>query len=674
MKKYNIINKIFIILFLGIFLFFLYNFTEIIFKERKTEKLQVTSSLYKNKEKLDLTFKYLLWNETEKIDYNKILENYIFYKKHIKLHNTLSIYKIAYKEKSNINIGKNAVLILKTNKNIENEFIQNKELKTIEEIKKILINHKIDNFKIISQDSEMNYVSLFSPNEIREILEKYFKESLKYPILSNNDLIFYKKEKGKIYIAKIQNYKYIFQNILDLEVNQKYSYFFVVTPSTRYIFHPKNEIINTDIFLEAIADKDKHLKKKAFDLYNENFSEDYSNLKKNKITSQSSVMGFIKLSEFPLYLGIVSLKEELMMKSGLKLNNLLTQTILAFSFLNFFYFIFNLKRKNKLNLYFISCFQFILLVIFIIITNSYSVKKEIEKYTPITSELEIEKYLKNNKIFKDFKIKLDVDSIEFLGSNNVKMTGTIEYKNHFQNNFFFPDAIEYNDKIILSNKNITIKQFSIILRESFEYNKYPLDSNIIWLRIRNSSFDNKKIIIPDFNKYDNLTFISSNSGINKDIVLNGWDIKGTFFSFNKYSPESHEILYNICLKRKMLNPFISAILPISIILFIIFGILILLEKDKSESRIEFILGSVSGLFFTIIISQNNLREQIDTNELLYLDYYFFLIYIILAMIIFLSFAYKYKKISYDKIYIFKKIFWFMIFFILFIVTYFQFRN
>lgn len=675
MKKDKIINKFFIASFLGVLLFFLFNSAKIIFKERKAEKTQVMESLYKNKEKLDLTLKYLIWDEAEKVDYNKILENYIFYKKEIKLKNSLFLYKIPYKETGSTNMGRNAVLLIKNYKNqdIGDKFISDNNLKTLDEIKNILNIQGIKDFKIILENPGTDYTSFFSLEEKEEIIEKYFEESLKYPIVSDNNLTFYKKEKDKIYIAAIQNYEYIFKNSIGAGEIQKYSYFFIVSPSTRYIFHPKKGMMNIDISLEAAIDKDKKLKKQALALYNEDFLESYSNLKKNKITSQSSVMGFIKLSEIPFYLGVISLKEDLMLESTLKFCNLLTQVLVLFSFLNFFYFIFNLKRKNNYGLYFISYFQFILLFIFIVTNNSYSVKKEIGKYIPITSKIEIEKYLRKNKLFKDFKIKIDVDTIEFLGANNVKITGMIEHKNNSQSCFFFPDATEYEEKIIFSNKKTTIKQFSVVLREKFEYNKYPLDSNIIWLRIRSNSYDNKKVIIPDVDKYDNLVFVSSNSGINKDIVLNGWDIKGSFFSFNEYTPEKYELLYNICLKREMLNPFISTVLPILIILIIIFGILVLLEENKNESRIEFILGSVSGLFFTIIISQNNLREQIGTNELLYLDYYYFLIYIILIVIIFLSFAHKYKKISYNKIHILKKIFWFMIFLIFFIVTYFQFK-
>lgn len=674
--KIKFINRIFYGLFLGVFLFFSYNFFKIIFEERKIEKQEVIKSLYKNKEKIDLTFKYSIWNEAKSVNYNEILENYLFYKREIILRESTWIFKIPYKEKSFMETGKNAAIILRHFKKDDKQKIQNLingKIKTVSEIEEYLLENNIKNYKIIFQNSGNNYMTIFSNWEIAMILEKYYKESFKYPIIKNNDMIFYKKEDNNIYMLKIQNYKYVFKSLLQSKLSKNYEYFFIVTPSTRYLYHPKDELMNTDIFLEAKIDEDKALEKKANELYQEDFFEDYSNLKNNKMTSQESIMGYVKLSQMPFYLGIISIKEGLMLESSSKLNILLTENILIFSILNFLYLIFNIKRISTLKLCFISFLQFVALNIFVVMLNSYSAKKQIKEYTAINNEIEVGKYLKRNKLLKDFEIKLEVDSIEYQGTNNVKLTGTAEYPNKPENNFFFPDAVEYEERIISMDKDKIVKQFFLTLREKFEYDKYPLDSNIIWLRIRNRA-DNNKIITPDFEKYTGVMLVSSKIGINKNIVLNGWDIAGTFFTFNKVSEKRHELLFNICMKREILNPFISTLLPITIILFIIFGILILIEKDKSESRIEFILGSVSGLFFTIIISQNNLREQINTNELLYLDYYYFLIYIILSVIILLSFTHKYKKITYEKIYIFKKLFWFLIFFIILIITYFIFKN
>lgn len=48
---------------------------------------------------------------------------------------------------------------------------------------------------------------------------------------------------------------------------------------------------------------------------------------------------------------------------------------------------------------------------------------------------------------------------------------------------------------------------------------------------------------------------------------------------------------------------------------------------------EFFIGSISGLFFTILLSQAGLRENVTAGEILYLDYFYFFLYLVLFFII-----------------------------------------
>ena len=100
----------------------------------------------------------------------------------------------------------------------------------------------------------------------------------------------------------------------------------------------------------------------------------------------------------------------------------------------------------------------------------------------------------------------------------------------------------------------------------------------------------------------------------------------------------------------------------------VFGILVLVERGENNEKVEFTLGSASGLFFTVILSQSNLRDNISTDELLYLDYYYFFLYTMLLFIVLVTFFYKYKKVDYEYILNIKKIFWFLSSFTLMIIT------
>ena len=309
------------------------------------------------------------------------------------------------------------------------------------------------------------------------------------------------------------------------------------------------------------------------------------------------------------------------------------------------------------------------LCIFIGVINYCSSKEEIKKFDAINSKEESIYYLWKNNLNKDLTIKLQIESIEFQEANNVKITGVIQHENKSEYNVFFPDAVEYSEWIINEKNGIVTKKFLILLREEFNYYKYPLESNVISLKMQGRGIDEGKVIVPDFSEYPEGVLISANHGIKKNIVLNGWNIVGSFFSFNKISIQEHELVFNIYLKRNILSPFISSLLPFFIILCMVFGILFLIEKGENNERVEFTLGSVSGLFFTVILSQSGLRDNIMTDELLYLDYYYFFLYIILLFIVLVTFFYKYKKVDYEYILNLKKLFWFLSSFIIMIITF-----
>ena len=542
-----------------------------------------------------------------------------------------------------------------------------KELSTLNEIEKMLENKNLKNTRIIAVNND--YRIIFSREVLNELKEKYYSESLKYPIISGKNMRFYKKENGKIYYLEIKNYNLFLKTLLKTSEFKRYEYLFLISPSTRYIYHPKEELLGMDLFSESLIDKDKNLNKAAKVLYKKNPSEYFSRVSRNKVTSQSSITGYKYFSQIPLYIGIVTIDEESIVTRIGEIKSNLFLSIIFFSLFLGSCLIMNLKKISLKNIALISVSQLLFLCIFIGVINYCSSKEEIKKFDAINSKEESIYYLWKNNLNKDLTIKLQIESIEFQEANNVKITGVIQHENKPEYNVFFPDAVEYSEWIVNEKNGIVTKKFLILLREEFNYYKYPLESNVISLKMQGRGIDEGKVIVPDFSEYPEGVLISANHGIRKNIVLNGWNIVGSFFSFNKISIQEHELVFNIYLKRNILSPFISSLLPFFIILCMVFGILFLIEKGENNERVEFTLGSVSGLFFTVILSQSGLRDNIMTDELLYLDYYYFFLYIILLFIVLVTFFYKYKKVDYEYILNLKKLFWFLSSFIIMIITF-----
>lgn len=177
----------------------------------------------------------------------------------------------------------------------------------------------------------------------------------------------------------------------------------------------------------------------------------------------------------------------------------------------------------------ISVIQLLLLCVFIGTINYCSLKEEMKELEAINSSGESNNYLWNNNLSKDLTIKIQIESIEFKEANNVRMTGIIQHESEPQYDVFFPDAVEYSEWIVDEDKKVITKKFLLLLREEFNYYKYPLESNIISLKMQGRGMKEGKVIVPDFKQYPEGMLMSSNPGIRKGIVLNGWNVVGSLF-------------------------------------------------------------------------------------------------------------------------------------------------
>jgi hypothetical protein len=120
-------------------------------------------------------------------------------------------------------------------------------------------------------------------------------------------------------------------------------------------------------------------------------------------------------------------------------------------------------------------------------------------------------------------------------------------------------------------------------------------------------------------------------------------IAQTFFNYKKIEPTTdfgvkeygqssnhYQLIYNIITTRGLANPFIIFFLPLLVVLFSLFAVIL---ASKRESDPLSITASYSGLFFALILLQRSLREQYPTRGTLYIEYAFFFAYITIILLI-----------------------------------------
>ena len=139
-------------------------------------------------------------------------------------------------------------------------------------------------------------------------------------------------------------------------------------------------------------------------------------------------------------------------------------------------------------------------------------------------------------------------------------------------------------------------------------------------------------------------------GRDTDLVLENWILEETFFDyklkqydtsfgFDSFRPGSiyPELHFNIVLKRKFLNAFILHLIPLVTVASLLFAVLLTLTKNEDERELSGfslggIIGMISGLFFVVLLAHIQLRERFAASGIVYIEYYYLLMYILMLLV------------------------------------------
>ncbi len=257
-----------------------------------------------------------------------------------------------------------------------------------------------------------------------------------------------------------------------------------------------------------------------------------------------------------------------------------------------------------------------------------------------------------------------LQSFKFSSSNDVTITGYIwqKYptaqldKSTIKANFMFPEQVEGSTEFELAyqhqidGETVLGWSFDVTLRQKFSYKDYPLDHKTVWIKLWPAHFDRNLVLVPALNDYSS-TAPGDSFGIDKDIVVGDWEINETFFDYklahydssfgfnNQYRTESYpELRFNLVLKRKFLNAFVIHLVPLVTVAVLLFALLMTVtaEQIKRETfgfNFTGVISIVSALFFVVMLSHIQLREQFVEDGIVYLEYFFLLMYFLMISII-----------------------------------------
>ena len=270
---------------------------------------------------------------------------------------------------------------------------------------------------------------------------------------------------------------------------------------------------------------------------------------------------------------------------------------------------------------------------------------------------------------------------------------------------YFPDLMENRTASLFAptsftrnGDSITFRRFEVVLKQNFDYSRFPFDNQVIKVRLRHKDFWNKQFLIPDF-RYMGRSETGKSESFNNSADLEEWNLAGTYFTYElkDYTNKSPfvdnrqlyydsaycnyaekdtsqysnlrdsfdfgssnniypELQFILEIKRQYFRPLIAFLLPVVVILILLFFYVIRIETYRPGS----FLDEGATLLFTLLLSHFALREFLPFKGIIYIEFFYFVVY--LAIIIYIInrniyFAYTAKKRLKGASFLVKAIVW-----------------
>jgi hypothetical protein len=254
---------------------------------------------------------------------------------------------------------------------------------------------------------------------------------------------------------------------------------------------------------------------------------------------------------------------------------------------------------------------------------------------------------------------LYIQSIEFKGPYNVLVSGYIwqRYANDLPQDLdrgvVMPEAesptVNQVYRVRQGDEELIGWSFRATLRQQFDYARYPLDRQQIWLRLWHVEFERNVYLTPDLQAYTEIN-PAALPGLHPDLVLESWAIQQSYFSYraNRYNTDfgingyvadqsQPELYFNISIERYILSALISRMVAPLVIIIQLFVIVMVIGTDSRRLeqfgvRPGAVIFTCAAFFFAVLVAQNSLRDEVKAYGLVYLESLHILAYAVILAV------------------------------------------
>ncbi|CAG8999235.1 MAG: hypothetical protein CENE_01204 [Candidatus Celerinatantimonas neptuna] len=240
------------------------------------------------------------------------------------------------------------------------------------------------------------------------------------------------------------------------------------------------------------------------------------------------------------------------------------------------------------------------------------------------------------------KLYVAIESLDFVDANEVTLIGILGLDGWSQTGqppVYIPDALKIAWQTISLQSDRQLWRFVVTLKQPFNYDFYPFDHEVITLTFVPIGGLAWQLLIPDFRDYNSMNPAELPGIIEKQHDFSGWQMQRSYFSYvpDRYTPGQLNLRYHLSIRRMLVGPLITHVMPLAVVSFLIYCMLQLWTKDQIKQRMwgfttTGILQYSASMFFILVIAHVSLRDELDARGMIFIEYFYFLAYIQIILV------------------------------------------
>lgn len=104
------------------------------------------------------------------------------------------------------------------------------------------------------------------------------------------------------------------------------------------------------------------------------------------------------------------------------------------------------------------------------------------------------------------------------------------------------------------------------------------------------------------------------------------------------------LTYTVHLEREFISPFATALLPVLVMICLLYACIVSMPYTAYDD----LRNNMTAVIFTILLAHYSIREHLQIDEVIYLEMFYFLLYIVASLFLYLSQQFYLSKDDMDR--------------------------